>query len=190
MIDSEAELQGVLYRGFAWLETGCSPHYLCCAWVVCAHKQGWGWCPAGGRVGTGHQSFLIGRAAHKRSGCRRARQGSGRDYRNYPAANQALPRLPRQMEVISPYKNHLTLICPEMCTAVSIWEALPSLDTFYSQAALGNVSIIEISSRWLPGLEAPAFRRLTDRSCGVTYSRRHPMLLAPSTLQIRQSSRW
>ena len=143
VIDSEAELQGVLYRGFAWPETGCSPHYLCCAWVVCAHKQGWGWCPAGGRVGTGHQSFLIGRAAHKRSGCRRARQGSGRDYRNYPAANQALPRLPRQMEVISPYKNHLTLIC--RCRAVHCCLYLGSL----ASNSL-SVFIIEICSRWLP----------------------------------------
>ena len=159
---------------------------MCCAWVVCAHKQGWGWSPAGGRVGTGHQSFLIGRAAHKRSGCRRARQGSGRDYRNYPAANQALPRLHRQMEVISPYKNPRTLIYPSrgllcLCSQSCIAAPRPT-------ECDGHCFLNKIPFRYLLSSEAPGFRRLTDRSCGVTYSRRHLVLLAGSTLQISEAA--
>ena len=90
------------------------------------------------------------------------------------------------MEVISPYKNPRTLIYPSrgllcLCSQSCIAAPRPT-------ECDGHCFLNKIPFRYLLSSEAPGFRRLTDRSCGVTYSRRHPVLLAGSTLQISEAA--
>ena len=90
------------------------------------------------------------------------------------------------MEVISPYKNPRTLIYPSrgllcLCSQSCIAAPRPT-------ECDGHCFLNKIPLRYLLSSEAPGFRRLTDRSCGVTYSRRHPVLLAGSTLQISEAA--
>ena len=90
------------------------------------------------------------------------------------------------MEVISPYKNPRTLIYPSrgllcLCSQSCIAAPRPT-------ECDGHCFLNKIPFRYLLSSEAPGFRRLTDRSCGVTYSRRHLVLLAGSTLQISEAA--
>ena len=90
------------------------------------------------------------------------------------------------MEVISPYKNPRTLIYPSrgllcLCSQSCIAAPRPT-------ECDGHCFLNKIPFRYLLSSEAPGFRRLTDRSCGVTYSRRHPVFLAGSTLQISEAA--